>query len=526
MAVTGSAGNVVLSIDDFIKSNTRDDGKRDEGLVTPDDIKRFDNIRYGEDERNLLDVYRPKKYDGKLPVIVSIHGGGWVYGDKELMQYYCMSLAQRGFAVVNFSYRIAPKHKHPAPFEDANKVFYWLLDNADTYGLDVENVFGVGDSVGANTLGLYSCLCTNSSYADKMNVHPPKGFNLRAVGLNCGLYRMARGEVDVLMDNLAAAYFPEGGTDEEYKDIYLKEHVNGSFPPSFIMTALGDFLCPQAKPFYELLTSLGVEAELHCYGEKGNELRHVFHVDMKLPESEICNDDECTFFLRHMTKTNKMAQYERMQAGLIYDACDPEIMKMQQPYKDKLWEFNHYKPSEADKKKEYMKEVFAECGDRSFIEGPFYASWGGSHVHFGSGIYANFNLTLLDDGHIYVGDRVLFAPNVTVVTSGHPLYARLRRQEMQFNKDVHIGENVWIGSNTIILPGVTIGKNTVIGAGSVVNKDIPDQVVAFGNPCRVYRKIDDIDKEFFYRDEKIDWDNITELNMLYKLGIFEDKTQK
>ena len=300
MSVKGSSGNLVLSIDDFIFSNTRDDGIRDEGLVTPDNIRRFDNIRYGEDERNLLDVYRPKGVDGNLPVIVSIHGGGWVYGNKELMQFYCMSLAQHGFAVINFSYRIAPKHKHPAPFEDVNKVFYWVFEHADEYGLDVNNIFGVGDSVGANTLGLYCCLCTDEEYAKSMGVQPPKGFLPRAVGLNCGLYRMARGEVDILMDNLASAYFVDGGTDEEYADICLKTHINAKFPPSFIMTALGDFLCPQAKPFYDILLSLGVEAELHCYGEPGNELRHVFHVDMKMAEAHKCNADECSFFLRHV----------------------------------------------------------------------------------------------------------------------------------------------------------------------------------------------------------------------------------
>lgn len=521
MAVKGSAGNLVLSIDDFISSNIRDDGKRDDGLTTPDDIERFDNIRYGTHPRHLLDVYRPKYNSKTLPVIVSIHGGGWVYGNKELMQFYCMSLAQRGFVVINFSYRIAPEHKHPAPFEDANEVFKWVLAHADQYGMDINNIFGVGDSCGANTLGLYACMCNDSEFAKRMGILPPNGLKLRALGLNSGLFYMARGEVDVLMDNLASAYFPEGGTDVEYQDICLKNHVDGSFPPCFIMTALGDFLLPQSKPFYELLTSLGVDAELHVYGKEGNELRHVFHVDMKLPESKISNDDECLFFLRRMERANKMAQYDRMQAGLIYDTTDPEIMKMQQVYQVKLWEFNQLGPADGNKKRQYMKEVFAECGDKCYIELPFHASWGGHHVHFGSGIYANFNLTIVDDGNVYVGDRVLFGPNVVIATSNHPLNAKLRRQEMQYVRDVHIGENVWIGAGAIILPGVTIGKNTVIGAGSIVTRDIPEQVLAVGNPCRVIRKIDEHDDEFYRADDKIDWENINELNMLYKRGIFE-----
>ena len=208
--------------------------------------------------------------------------------------------------------------------------------------------------------------------------------------------------------------------------------------------------------------------------------------------------------------------------GLIFDTCDKEIMELQAPFKQKLWEFNQLGPADTEKKAAYLKEVFAECGDGCYIETPFHASWGGHHVHFGSKIYANFNLTLIDDGHIYVGDRVLFGPNVTVATSNHPLNSRLRRQEMQYNRDVYIGENVWIGSNSVILPGVRIGKNSVIGAGSVVTKDIPERVLAFGNPCRVIRKIDEHDDVFYHRNDEIDWDEIELLNMLYKTGVFEE----
>ena len=217
-----------------------------------------------------------------------------------------------------------------------------------------------------------------------------------------------------------------------------------------------------------------------------------------------------------------MTQYERMNAGLIYDTCDKDILEMQRPFKEKLWAFNQLKPADSREKEAYLKEVFAECGEKCYIELPFHASWGGHHVHFGSGIYANFNLTLIDDGHIYVGDRVLFGPNVIVATANHPLNAKLRRQEMQYVRDVHIGENVWIGSGAIILPGVSIGKNTVIGAGSVVTRDIPESVLAVGNPCRIVREIGEFDDEFYRRDERIDWDAITELNMLYKTGIFKE----
>ncbi|MBR4762475.1 MAG: sugar O-acetyltransferase [Clostridia bacterium] len=199
-----------------------------------------------------------------------------------------------------------------------------------------------------------------------------------------------------------------------------------------------------------------------------------------------------------------MTQREKMINGLIYDPMDKEIMDEQLPLLDKLWEFNRLKPTDTALKERYMKEVFAGCGENCYIELPFYANWGGSHVHFGSGVYANFNLTLVDDGHIYIGDNVLIGPNVTIATANHPIDPGLRSRALQYNRDVYIGENVWIGAGAVIVPGVHIGKNTVIGAGSVVTKDIPANVVAVGNPCRVLREISDRDKEFFYKNERID----------------------
>ena len=293
----------IRSLSEFCVSNKRDDDKRNAGLVTPEGIQRFDNICYGENkERNILDVYRPKDREGKLPVIVSIHGGGWVYGDKDIMQFYCMSLAEKGFAVVNFSYRLAPEHKHPVPIEDANTVFYWIFENADTYGFDTDNIFALGDSVGANILGLYCCLCVDPSYAERIGVKPPTGFVPKAVALNSGLYRLIRGEED-LLDSLAEAYFPNGGTDQEYQEIDLAKYLTKDFPPTFIMTAPGDFLTCQAKPFYDLLRSLGVPAEYHSYGDAENELKHVFHIDIRLSEAQRCNNDECSFFLNHVVRS-------------------------------------------------------------------------------------------------------------------------------------------------------------------------------------------------------------------------------
>lgn len=294
----------IRSLSEFCASNKIDDEKRNAGLKTPENIERFDNISYGEYERNILDVYRPKNADGKLPVIVSIHGGGWVYGNKEIMQFYCMSLAEHGFAVINFSYRLAPEYKHPTPLIDANKVFYWMFENADKYGFDTDNIFLVGDSCGANLVGLYTCLCVDHNYAEKMSLYPPEGFVPKAIALNSGLFRLVRGEED-LLDSLAEAYFPNGGTDQEYTEIELKRFVTPDFPPTFVMTAHGDFLTPQAKPFYEFLTSKGIKAEYHCYGDEENPLNHVFHINIKLAEARKCNEDECAFFLRQVERGQK-----------------------------------------------------------------------------------------------------------------------------------------------------------------------------------------------------------------------------
>ena len=293
----------ILSVEDFCASNIIDDTKRSEGLTTPEDIVRFDNIFYGPDEQtNYLDIYLPKNHEGKLPVIVSIHGGGWVYGNKDIMQFYCMSLAQKGFAVINFSYRLAPKYKHPTPFVDTNTVFRFVLDNAEKYGFDKNNVFAVGDSVGANILALYCCACKDKGYAKELQIDIPEGFMPRAIGLNCGIYRMKRGEIDPLLDSFARVYFPNEGTEEDYDGICVANRLVEGFPPSFIVTAEGDFLSNQALPFYNILKQAGIEAEYKYYGDKEHVLKHVFHIDIKLEEARQCNEDECAFFHKHIKR--------------------------------------------------------------------------------------------------------------------------------------------------------------------------------------------------------------------------------
>ncbi len=192
-----------------------------------------------------------------------------------------------------------------------------------------------------------------------------------------------------------------------------------------------------------------------------------------------------------------------LHSGNLYFPEDEELMKEQLLCLEKLYDYNATRPLEQEKRKRLLSEMFAEIGEGCYIEPPFHANWGGKHVHFGKDIYANFNLTLVDDTHIYVGDCTMFAPNVTVATAAHPVLPALREKAFQFNAPVHIGKNCWIGSGALIMPGVTIGENTVIGAGSVVTKDIPANVVAVGNPCRVMREIGERDREFFFKDRRI-----------------------
>ena len=194
----------------------------------------------------------------------------------------------------------------------------------------------------------------------------------------------------------------------------------------------------------------------------------------------------------------------RMMEGKLYLPTGEELLADQAVCLERLYEYNHTRPSQNKEREALLKEMFAEIGEGVYLEPPFHANWAGHHVHMGKNVYANFNLTLVDDGEIYIGDYTMIGPNVTIATAGHPVLPELRQEPYQFNIPVHIGKNVWIGAGVIILPGVTVGDNTVIGAGSVVTKDIPSDVVAVGNPCRVLRPIGEKDRIYYYKDQKND----------------------
>ncbi|MBQ4066503.1 MAG: sugar O-acetyltransferase [Clostridia bacterium] len=196
--------------------------------------------------------------------------------------------------------------------------------------------------------------------------------------------------------------------------------------------------------------------------------------------------------------------FEMMHSGDLYLPMEKELFELQLQHLEKLYEYNSTRPTEQARRAELLSEMFAEIGENCYIEPPFHSNWGGKHVHFGSYVYANFNLTLVDDTHIYVGDATMFGPSVVVATAGHPILPELRIQGYQYNAPVHIGSNCWIGAGTVIVPGVTIGDNTVIGAGSIVTRDIPSNGVAVGNPCRVLREVGERDREFYFKNRVID----------------------
>lgn len=286
------------------------DKKRDRGLTVPDGILRSLDIPYGTDSKQqLLDVYRPQSEDGSrglLPVIVSVHGGGWVYGDKELYQYYCMDLALRGFAVVNFSYRLAPEAKFPAQLEDTNAVFHWVLDHAAEYGFDSDSIFAVGDSAGGHLLGLFCDLCVNPAYADRFAFRAPAGFIPRAVALNCGAFQIETGNPRDLTTQLMRDLLPKSGQYADLSLVQVVDHVAPGFPPSYLMTSAGDFLIEQPKLLMKAFERCGVPYTYKLFGneKEKRDYGHVFHLNIKSDKAKTVNDTEAVFFKNHMEKSH------------------------------------------------------------------------------------------------------------------------------------------------------------------------------------------------------------------------------
>lgn len=201
---------------------------------------------------------------------------------------------------------------------------------------------------------------------------------------------------------------------------------------------------------------------------------------------------------------NGMVFYEHGHIDPIDAQQERDLEAERKHCKGVMFEYNHTHPEDCVKRDSLMRGILGSCKGSFFIEEPVHMSYG-SHVHLGNHFYANFNMVIVDDMDVYIGDNVMVGPNVTICTTGHPVYPLYRELGAHYSLPIHIGNGVWIGANSVILPGVTIGDNTVIGAGSIVTRDIPANVVAVGNPCRVMREITERDREYYFRNLKVDF---------------------
>jgi len=275
------------------------DKKRDAAIPLPQGVTECRNIAYDSyGESSLLDVYYPDGTSDALPTIVSIHGGGYVYGSKEIYRRYGMDMARRGFAFVNFNYRLAPKWKFPAPLTDTNAVLEWVSKNCHRYHLDPQRIILIGDSAGAQLASQYAAIHTNPEYAALFGMKLPQ-VRIRALGLFCGMYdpvAFCGGKITGLARDYLGAKF-------DLNDPRLKvlDAITANYPPAFLATAHHDFLRENAEPMCGLLTGKGIPAQLRCYGSAEDKtVAHVFHVNIILPDAVKCNDDTAEFFKKYV----------------------------------------------------------------------------------------------------------------------------------------------------------------------------------------------------------------------------------
>ena len=274
---------------------TINDYKRDKAIPFPEGITQCRNISYGSHGKwNLLDVYYSDGTTAPLPTIVSIHGGGYVYGSKEIYRRYGMDMARRGFAFVNFNYRLAPKWKFPSPLWDTNSVMKWICKNADRYHLDPSRIILVGDSAGAQLASQYAAIATNRDYAGTFRMTVPE-ITIRALGLNCGMYD-PKSFIGTAPSGVARDYMGKK-VDPADPRLHILEAIGPGYPAAYITTAHHDFLKDQAQPMYDFLTEKGIPCKLDIYGSEDDQtVGHVFHVTITHPEAVRCNDDAAAFF--------------------------------------------------------------------------------------------------------------------------------------------------------------------------------------------------------------------------------------
>ena len=198
-----------------------------------------------------------------------------------------------------------------------------------------------------------------------------------------------------------------------------------------------------------------------------------------------------------------MNQKERMLNGLPYKAWLDGLAEERMEAKLKVYDYNMCRPDKKEEMTALIKSILGKTGEEIHIEQPFHCDYG-YNIEVGENFYSNYNCIMLDVGKITIGKNVMFAPNVSIYTAGHPVHPDSRNSGYEYGIPVTIGDNVWVGGSVVINPGVTIGNNVVIDSGSVVTKDIPDNVIAVGNPCRVIREITEEDRKYYYKNYEFD----------------------
>jgi len=277
------------------------DPRWNEGLRPPEGVAAFCDLAYGPHPAQRLDVYRPETAGERLPAVLHVHGGAWVFGDKELYRLYCMNLAARGFAVVNFSYRLAPADRYPAQLEDAALAGAWVLAHGAEYGMEPSRIFGTGDSSGAQLLGLLAAFQADGTLREHCRVPADRLPEFAAVALHCGVYRFGDDRrADALLKVLRRDVLPDGGTAGELAALDLCRHVTPGFPPVYLTTACGDFLRFQAPVLAQALTACRVPFLYRYFEGDASRLGHAFSGDLRLPESVRCMEEMCGFFREYI----------------------------------------------------------------------------------------------------------------------------------------------------------------------------------------------------------------------------------
>ncbi|HPW53258.1 MAG TPA: alpha/beta hydrolase fold domain-containing protein [Erysipelotrichaceae bacterium] len=295
-----------MSVSDFfvkiyIDACIKGDAIRASGLSTPETITRIDNIRYNDSQ--LLDIYYPNDTDRPRPTIISIHGGGWVYGSKDDFQFFCMDMATRGFTVVNFDYRLAPEFTYPSQLRDCLEVFKFIEDNHQKYFIDLDNLFLLGDSAGAQMAHQLTVMHTSKQYCDIMNLGC-SSLKFRALGLNCGIYSLEMVKSSLFVKAILSPYL--GWRTKHYgQQLYPLQYQNENFPPVFVFTSKNDFFRYYQKPLLNRLKKNNTEHIFKVYGknQKGF-VGHVFHVDIKTAIGQKANSEQLNFFISKITASD------------------------------------------------------------------------------------------------------------------------------------------------------------------------------------------------------------------------------